>query len=165
MLLGPANLIDPRYSVPDAHYRIHRGQAFSTHHNNASIADGVAMLIHMNTGATAPHMTVDASAKFDFDFEIIESPSAVSGGSPSVAYNRFRSSPKTSATSLTLDPATVTGGTIISSDTVSDGQKLGGSVDFGNEWILIPGTDYVFRLTSRANGNRAHINLTWYEPF
>lgn len=149
--------------VPSGRYRIHQGQAFSTHHNNSSFQDGEIISIKMNTGASEVHISVDASGKFDFDFEILEE-STSSGGTAEVPFNRLRTSPTTSGTTLFIDPTIITEGTIISSDVVSEGQKLGGSVDFGAEWILKTGTEYIFRLTSRANSNKAHINLTWYEP-
>lgn len=149
--------------IPGLHYRVHEGQAFSTHNNATALADGETINIHIYTGAISPHITMDVHGKFDFDFELLEAPT-VAGGTPSEAYNKNRVSANTSALTLTNDVTVVADGLIINSDSISDGQRIGGHLQVDSEWILKASTDYVFRFTSRANSNRAHINLTWYEP-
>lgn len=150
--------------VPSNHYRIHAGESFSSHLNGSDLANDAEINFLMQTNATAPHIVFDVSGKFDYDFEVLEAPT-FSGGSSYPSYNRKRSE-TSSATSTLLEGVTFTAdGTIISSDTVSGGQKMGGTAQFSNEWILKPSTAYGFRLTSRTNSNRVHLNILWYEPF
>jgi|14BtaG_2_1085337.scaffolds.fasta_scaffold41951_2 hypothetical protein len=150
--------------VPDSHYRIHQGQAYSSHLNEANLSNGSVINFLMQTNGTSPHITFDVSGKFDYDFEVLEAPS-YTGGSAYPSYNRRRSSTNV-ATATLLEGVTFTAdGTIISSDTVAGGQKMGGTAEFDNEWILKPSTNYGFRLTSRANSNRVHLNILWYEPY
>lgn len=149
--------------LPELHYRTHAGQTFSSHHNSSNLAEGLVLSVKLTTGAISPHMIFNISGKLDYDFEILEAPSST-GGTAHVAYNRNRPSATTSTGTLVLDPSISADGTVISSNAMGEGQKFGGQISVDNEWILSASTDYIFRLTSRANNNRVHINLTWYEP-
>lgn len=148
---------------PDLHHRIHQGEAFMTHHNSSILAGGATINIHFVTAETSPpHIIFDVSGKFDFDFDILEGVT-VTGGTSAPSYNKLRSSTKVSGSTIKTDVTITDEGTNISANTISEGQKYGGAVSEFAEIILKPSTEYVFRFTSRANSNRAHINLTWYE--
>lgn len=149
--------------TPGPHYRIHQGEAFSAYHNNGNLASGSYINVEMRTGDIPPHIIMDVSGKFDYDLDILEEPTS-SGGNLLDSYNRSRYNTLTPGTTLLSDSTITNDGTIIFSDFMSQGQKSGGSLSFHDEWILKPSTKYIFRLTSRDNSNRVHINLTWYEP-
>lgn len=161
-------------TIDTAHDRTHRGQTFAAYNNSASLANGSAINIYFETGASsAPHLIIDVHAKFDYDFEILEAPTVTSStGTDQIIYNKNRQSATTSLLtsndstlgSCSVDVTVTADGTQISHDTVSSGHKMGGNATYDDEWVLDVSTKYVFRLTSRANSNRAHINLNWYEP-
>lgn len=158
------------------HELIHEGKSFLAYHNNLSLASGSTINIYLETSASpgsAPHMIADTSGSGAYDFEILEAPTvtALSGTAQDV-YNKNRQSATTStvsdndgtSNSVSTDVTTTADGTVIFFDTLSLGNKQGGQKDYDRELILAPSTEYVFRLTSRENGNRVHINLSWYEP-
>ena len=60
--------------IPDNHYRIHQGQAYSSHLNSSDLSNGSNVNFLMETNGTAPHIVFDVSGKFDYDFEVMESP-------------------------------------------------------------------------------------------
>lgn len=145
------------------HYWIHEGQAFMIHNNNSNLADGAQINIMLRTGSIVCHVLEEITGKFDYDFDILENPT-FSGGTPIEALNRNRSSENQSTAELSTDVTITDNGTVLTSNAMGEGQKQGGGLSFVNELILKPYTEYIFRFTSRANSNRAHINLTWYEP-
>ena len=149
--------------IDTGHKRTHLGQAFATHHNSSNLADGSNINVQFETGAVAPHLIMHISGKFDHDFDVLESPST-SAGTAHVAYNKNRTSATTSTITVKTDVTISADGTNIAQNVVGEGQRMGGATDFEQEWILKASTTYVFRLTSRANSNRVHINLAWYEP-
>lgn len=152
-----------REFVPSSHYRIHQGQAYSTHLNNSNLPLDSEINLAMQTGEKSVHIIFDVSGKFDYDFDVFEEPT-FTGGASQPSYNRNRVSSSISTATLLNGVNITDNGLNISRDVVSGGQKIGGNLAFGNEWVLNPSTSYVFKLTSRANSNRVHLNLFWYEP-
>lgn len=145
------------------HEQVHLGRAFMTYHNDSSMATNDTINMKISTGANQTHLVFDVHGKFDFEFKCYEDPTSGAGTSATIL-NKNRTSLNTSSNTATTDVPSISGGTIILHDLVSEGQKAGGNVDFYRELILKPSTDYIFELTSLSSNNIAHINLDWYEP-
>jgi hypothetical protein len=157
---------------------IHDGKGFLAFNNNSSLASGSSINIYLETSAVAgssPHLTIDTSGSDVYDFEFLEGPTVTSAtGTSTEIFNKNRQSGNTStvkdneaipaSNKISTDVTVTADGKIISRDTISTGSKQGGLIHFNREFILKTSTKYVFRLTSRANSNRVHMNLDWYEP-
>lgn len=157
------------------HYLVHQGKSFMAHHNNASLGAGSTINVFMTTPASpVVNMLFNASGSAAFDFEVLEAPTVTSatGTNGHPVYNKDRNS-ATASTVLDnaaspasgvvgIDVTVTADGTIIKKD-VFGSNKGGGDYSLIREVILKSSTDYVFRLTSQAAGNRVHINLDWYE--
>ncbi len=158
-----SSLEGTRTIISSVHSRVHQGQAFMAFANDSTLGNTDTLNIKVTTGTTAPHMVFDVHAKLDFEFKIYEAP-ASSGGTSITAFNKNRVSATTSTLTLVSNTGSISGGTTILHDLISEGHKVGGNVDFDRELILKTSTDYVFEITSLAGSNMGHINLEWYEP-
>ena len=152
-----------RTVISSVHSRVHAGQAFMVYANDSNLGNGSTLNIKLTTGATSPHLIFDVHGKLDFEFKCHEGPTS-SGGSASTIYNKNRASATASTLTAVGNTSSISGGTIIIHDLVSEGHKAGGRVDFERELILKASTDYIFEITSLAGNNLVHINLEWYEP-
>jgi len=159
------------------HENIHDGKTFTAYHNVTGLGNGSSINIYFETSATGgecPHIIFDVHGSDAFDFSLLEGPTVTSNtGSQLNLYNKNRQSIETSSVSdnstspvvnkASSDVTITDDGTVILEDFVSTGHKIGGTVGFDREFILAPSTKYVFRVTARSAGIRAHINLDWYE--
>ena len=170
-------LLSNRVTTEDiAHTKTHEGKAFQAYHNEASLANGSEANIYMMTpsGSSRIHMVYNVYGSAAFDFELLESPTVTSGTGThnQSVFNKNRSSSTSSG--ISSNAATPESGKFsIDVTTTNDGTKV--AIEFlgahkavadysaAREIVLKASTAYVFRVTSRDNLNRVHINLDWYE--
>lgn len=157
------------------HWRIHQGQVFMAFVNESNLANATTLQLYFKTPASpalAPHLIAAINGSENFDFELIEAPTVSGTGTQVEVFNKNRQSSVVSSVLdiestvgyATQDPTTVSGGTVIRSELLGASNKEGQQLSFDGELILKADTNYVFKITSRANNNRVHINLEWYEP-
>ena len=157
------------------HQHGHDGKLFMGFHNSSSLGSGSTINVFLETPASPQcHLLFNVTGSDAFDFEVLEAPTVTSntGAHNKEAFNKNR----TSATASTIqdnatspnagrystDVTVTADGTVLVTD-VFGSNKSGGDYSLIRELILKASTKYVFRLTSRAAGNRVHINLDWYE--
>lgn len=152
------------HTISTNHYRVHEGKMFAAWTNSTALNNGSKVSVRLDTGASqSAHLIMDIHGKFDFEFKLHEGATS-SGGTAQTPVNSNRISTNTAVTTALKDVTGITGGTIISHDVVSGGNKVGSAVNPSSEFILNVSTSYIFELTSLVNANVVHINLEWYEP-
>jgi hypothetical protein len=142
--------------------------------SNCATADGAAlgddanldMIVEVPAGSS-PHMNWRLWCEGPAQMYVYEAPS-YSGGSAVPSYNLDRDDGRTSALVLKQGVTVTTPGTAI-----INGSWVGSSVAQGSipasrkgpqDMILKPGTNYLFRITSRGLDQHAEIEMTWFEP-
>lgn len=162
-------------SIDWGHHKTHEGDRYYAGYST-TLADTATITISFRTASSVfPHAIFDANCSGEAYITGYENPTVtVSTGSQLSAFNKNRLSSNTTslleattgsyvAGHLALD-ATVAGGTAIFPEFhFGSGKKIGGSGDFGSEYILKGNEDYALILTSEAAANHCSVSLEWYE--
>lgn len=155
--------------IDHEHHEVHSG---SMYHASVSSADlGAETGDHIQISFTTPpgnvefHMVPDAYGSGEVLFTIREAPTGGNVGTTALtAYNKNRSSIKTTSATTIYQATTVgTGGIVIANIYLGAGNnKVAGSNRAMSEWLLKAETTYTFRVYATA-GNTAYLTLDWYE--
>ena len=172
---------DPLFKAPISinieHHEIHEGSMYSVFVHDTAIANTETVEILLQAPAVASpqkrvHMIVEHEASTAHTFTILEGATYSSGGTVIGTANRFRGSVKTSAMQAAYSGipggSIVTGGSPVTlwSALHGSGKTVGGGSRGTEEWILEPGEEYLFQITSAGGGGsscNAWIGLVWYE--
>jgi hypothetical protein len=170
--IGPG---DPISNVPVVieyeHHQVHEGEQHGYSNLTSSLASGSSKDFRINVPAAldtvyeAPHMVFEVITSLEAEAYIYEGMTytAGNGGTERTSYNRNRLGvPATAATKIFEDPTPATTGTNLWIGLTGSANRAGASGRSLTEWILKPG-DYLFRVTSRANGCKILVRFEWYE--
>ncbi len=165
------------------HHEAHGGSAFKAWGADSAMSNNETIIIVFKTGPIPGdgkkklgHVVSNWSSKSAATFELIEGCSwdAASGTAFSI-YNRNRNSDKESIflhnksgsfvaeNKFLLNPANLTGGTVIDFDQALISRGMGHNSRDDEEEILEANQTYAYRVTANANGNAAILRLSWYE--
>lgn len=169
----PAERITRAVPTTDAnHGQVHAGNAYSVFVRIASLASGSTAdfsltipseaYVHFQTAS----LTGDGSA----DLDVYEGSTITKGAavmSPKNR-NRFRADALGLSSVLTFSNVTAvtTLGTVVDGDSLYGGNSRAavGRLSDENEWVLLDGVEYLFRVTGRAaTGFNGTLRLFWYE--
>lgn len=162
------------------HHKIHEKAAFATVIVNESMGADEELVAAFKTpvGLKQPHLTYEFMCLVDGHIDVIEGATwDAETGTLVPVLNRFRETVPTSSiilensgqeaftasNAIIQDPDNVAGaGTpaVHSFGVKNFATSQGGSRD---EWILMPDTQYVIRLTAGSAANKGQIILKWYE--
>lgn len=136
------------------HLLVHQGLMFHAGHYVASLANGAALDLRIETGATSVHMVSRATCGGDALHILGEDATTTANGTLVPAYQMRRSGSQGTSPLTIHHTPTVTGvGTALFTELVpggSGGQTPGGSARLGTEWVLKPASIYLLRLTNLA---------------
>jgi hypothetical protein len=162
-------------TVIDAEHRlVHEGLLYSSDPIATGVANnGSADYLMTVPEGVFPHVRVAKWSSSDGPGQVYvyEETVVSANGTEENTFNRNRNSSNNSASQLYRGPTISTLGTLISTafiPAVSSGFFAGAAAVFGDdpgeEWVLKPGSNYLFRFTN-TSGGAVTINLTlsWYE--
>lgn len=166
--------VHARTTIESTHRMIHDGFSFHATHRAATLADTASFdVLIAVSAATFSHWNglLYSLSDSPCDIETYEGTTTSADGTVITPYNRNRNSSNTPGAVLTHTPTITDLGTKIHDRFVPDQGGTGindvGAIspNFGEEWITIPSTKYLMRLT---NNSGAAITFTlealWYEP-
>lgn len=152
------------------HHEIHEGELYHVSYKSpdaAPVADNGTVTFLITTGTKYCHLIPLPAAGGDAEYEFLEG-TTYTGGTGMVVRKKYRSLGDGDNTAVVRRDVTVTGaGTLLENDFLPGGRggnAIGSVGGQRSEWILIPSTNYLCRLTNRA-GNVQPMSLTieWYE--
>jgi hypothetical protein len=154
-------------TIDTFHQETHAGEAFIISLMQLAVADDANVDLFIAVGDKELHMTFSGGAAGDAHAFLYEGSTHTSGGTPVVAYNRYRSSTVTSTATFTAGGVNVPGATAIISQYVPGGSKnqaTGGDAGEREEIILAANTNYLARITNKSGGNDDFsMKMSWYE--
>lgn len=161
--------------ITEEHHLIHEGVMFETCVNDTALGAASTKNIFFTTPNSAKrlHAFWLASASDSAQLEILRGPTVTGGtGSALTIFNLDENSANTSdvfdntgvpVQGQASEDVTITvDGTQIKHAVFAAKNDQGESRGL-RERILLPNTDYVFRLTSNAANNRVQLDVVWYE--
>ena len=159
----------PLITVDVNHHRLHEGNAYFLYENRKNGTplldnDSIDFVIASASGVSM-HMTFGAVCGGDAELFLYEGATAT-GGTSKTAIKRNRTSSKTSSTAALLDPTVSATGTEIFAELLAGGirKKAGGGAGGSLEYILLPLTNYLIRLTNVSGASQyATLEVEWYE--
>lgn len=147
--------------VENVQNHIHDGDMFRA---NAVFSLGVAGTKYalLRTGALPVHIYGEITASGESTMEFFESPTTTADGTPVPVLNKNRNSSNTTEV-LVFDAPTVTlTGTLIDPFLMTGSINAGGKDRNQNEWLVLPNTDYLVKITAIAASTYA-MKIDWYE--
>ena len=153
--------------VDSVHHEVHEGEMMHVSYGVSNLANNASLDVLLTTGVSEVHTVIRYAAGGDANIYLYESPT-VANGTALTVYNMTRNNSRTAATVAKHTPTvSATGSTALISEFLpggSGGQAGGGSVRLGTEWILLPSTNYLIRITNLAAGiQQASIAVEFYE--
>jgi hypothetical protein len=122
----------------------------------------------MTTGAKYCHIAARAAMGGDAEGQMYEG-STLTGGTATPIRNKNRALQgiELPTASVVRDPTVNAAGLLLEDEFLPGGsgpQAVGGAATQRAEWVLKPGTVYLFIMTNRAGNNQpASLALEWYE--
>lgn len=148
-----------------SHYRIHTGQSF-TCSEVQDVANSGNFDILLVTGNTTErcHLTYDLSAESEFEFSLYEGITTSALGTSMPVFNRYRSNANVAEAVAYKTPTVTATGTRIRVVHEGAGKFTGGNDRGTHEWIPLPNTKYLFRMTNHTTSNNyMSMKIDWYE--
>lgn len=174
--VGPGDIISNiPVIVPYDHHQIHEGEFYSSYKYTASLASGANSdtrvvvpsinTMGLNPVVMCPHFRFDVVASDIAEIFIYEGATFSNTGSTQAIVNHERNNPNISKMSVWTGVTTATTGSVLLWRGILFGSRTaaGDSDNAINEFVLKSGTEYLFRVTSGAAGNKVLERLNWYE--
>ena len=166
--LDPTTWVIP--TIDYAHYEIHEQNAYDLVYS-ALKADTQTMEVRVgvSTSAKRPHMIVHVASALASTVEVwFNTTKTDVVGNRLTPLNRDQGSSNTSLLTFCHTPGGSQAGNAnilqyIGSASAGGRTDVGGKSGGRNEWKLARGKAYLFKLTSRANGNALTFAFDWYE--
>lgn len=167
---------DPISDVPVViefdHHQVHEGESFGYSNLTASLASGSNKDFRIRPSSDAdtspdeaPHFIFEVVTTLEAEAYLYEDMTYTvgNGGTERTPANRSRVSDGAAVTDLFEDTTPATTGTNLWIGLMGSGNRAGAGSRSLTEWILHPGKDYLFRVASKANGNKVLVRFEWYE--
>ena len=153
------------------HHEVHEGEMFHVSHTNGSVANNASVDVLLVTGADVEsHTSWEVFAGGQVTVYLYEGATTSAAGTALTAYNMRRNSLNAPDATVTHTPTvTATGSVALVNGRILPGgtsptTRVGGGIRSGAEWILLPGTKYLMRITNKSGGTIAiNVALEWYE--
>jgi hypothetical protein len=119
----------------------------------ASLASAATTHVQIKTGSTSC-IIMDwhvSGAGQPLTVEAIENPTVTDGTSPVVAYRTNRQLSGAASTTFFSNPTSISGGTVIFTESIPSEKGTGGSLDSGHVWVLKKNEDYLWKITNTGN--------------
>ena len=150
-----------------AHHEIHDESAFIAHHRFPLVGSGAYAKMYFKSPASGPkcHTVASFSVEGQSEVEIREGATVSLSGTALTAYNRLRKSTVTSGVAARHTPTITASGTRLEAAQYGggDGPRSFGGEGGSNQWVLLSGTVYLFRVISEAASNDIIIDINWDE--
>lgn len=151
--------------------RVNEGVVFQADRVVEGVADNGAtdMLLRPPSDMIPPHSIFTVAASGEVRIDLYEDVTFSAAGSAVAAANRNRTSANTAALVVNADPTVTDLGTLVATSLIPSGGfpffTIGGLTQTLAEWILNPGSVYLFR-TTNLSGAAADVfmGFDWYEP-
>lgn len=148
------------------HRQVHLGQLFEAYVYNEALNNNSSLTTLVSTTDKSVHMRFQASATGESKIILRKDVVVDSLGTEVFAVNKNLGSNNPSPCRI-YTGATFTSSTIISEDIIvggRGGQAVGSNLEgFADEWVLVPGNDYLFTLTNESGQTRkAVVHLSFY---
>ena len=159
----------PVNSIDYVHAQTHAGRYFSGAYYNATVANGANHDVLIQTGVQSFHMRLECTASGDSTVRLYEGTTFSAAGTAVTMSNHNRTSAKSFVGTVTGGPTITTTGTQINGTEYAAGgtknQSVGGSGGFTSEFILLPSTAYLVRLTNDSGATaKMNTSIYGYEP-
>jgi hypothetical protein len=166
---------DPISDIPVViqydHHQVHEGESHEYCYLAASVGLNANLDYRLNVpdGLTptirTPHLIMEVVTTAEAEVYLFEDMTFTvgNGGTLQTSYNRNRNSATTPGMTIYLTPTPATTGTNIWIGLTGSGKSVGSGDRANLEWDLKPNANYLFRVTSRAAGNKILVRLLWYE--
>ncbi len=149
------------------HEQIHEGNTFSATFFQESVADDGTIDIAVQTGVKELHFIFALQSDGNSVTRLYEGTDFSGDGTPQPIHNKKRSSPTITSVAITIDPTVNNVGTLLAEVFIAGGtggNATGAVSGPRNEWILLPNTKYLFRMTNIAGGAKTlGACVEWYE--
>ena len=168
---NPVSTTNPAFveSIDYVHAQTHAGRFFSGSVYNSAVSNGANVDMLVQTGVQSFHAQFECSSVGDATVRIYEGATFSGAGTGVTMSNHNRASVKTFVGTVTHTPTVTTTGTQINGTGLipagTKQQATGAAFSFGNEFILLPSTNYLIRLTNDSGSTtKMHIGIMGYEP-
>lgn len=172
---GPTDPISdvPVYIDYD-HHQIHEGETFRWS-NYATVGNGTSKDFRLSVPnitvpsgvpvvARMPHFRFEVVSSDSTDIFIYETPTFSGSGTLGTPVALERNGTYSAQLAIYSDPTAGTVGNLIWRGMLTTTKNSGGGINISeNEFILKNNTEYLFRVTSGANGNKILTRFVWYE--
>ena len=153
--------------IQEPHRLAHDGMVFSSTGKATGLANAGVFEFTLSTGNSYPHLNKMRLSFGAGDIDVLSFKNATwsSAGTPLVPVNTNLNSSNTPVMSMAYNPTLLTDGTEVHTmwappTATGVGQSQSGlaNLDAGEEWILAPNTQYLFRIT---NNSGVTIDMAW----
>jgi hypothetical protein len=149
-----------------AHHEIHAGSHFFTG-SHLELGNGAThdILFVTPDNAKLSHMTFTLSTAIGAVFTYYEEVVATGNGTPLIVVDRNRNTKNVAGTTFFHSPTGLSNLTeIIGDGAIGAGRTAGGTIRDSNEFVLVPNTKYLIRLTNtETTANEFDWFFDWYE--
>lgn len=152
--------------VDSAHHEQHEGMGFSFTDASTSLGAAGVRNILVIVGVGAVHFVPRVDASLSGLWTLYEAPTCAANGTGVTVRNRFLGSANASTTTVFHTPTCAADGTPLEWGQVGGGgssNRIGAQTGSRYEWILQPGTKYLFRFVADANSTRTIMGGEWYQ--
>ncbi len=144
------------------HHLLHGGLLHNVT-NGVTLANTVVYEYLIQTGSTPVHFLFNVESSGEANLMIYEGTTFSGAGTAVTTVNMNRTSALTLGLTLTHTPTLTSDEALIATHHFGAGKKVGGGAMAASEFILAASEDYLFRITSEADGNDIDIELLLYE--
>lgn len=156
-------------TIAYAHHEVHEGNLYSVSYKSpdaSPIADNGTIILTLTTGAKYCHVQAYGAMGGDAEGEFCEAVD-ITGGTQMAERNHNRPSSKTATAAVLRDPTVNDAGVLLEHLFMPGGTRqfaVGSTGSQRTEWICLPNTTYMMRLTNRSGGAQpGSIGVVWYE--
>ena len=166
MTLPTAITPSPRVDLP--HHRIHEGRYFAVTTTATGLPVGIPkdyMIISPPITISIAHVIIIVTSFPGVKFELFEGAIVSNNGIPLPSFNQDRANPAAATGFAFEDPTIVSTGTLIFSQIIgsaTEGGTGGNSNRDEEEFLFIPLTNYILRITPSANGTLLSVQMRAY---
>lgn len=158
-------ITNARVSIDQEHYQLHKSRCFETFDQQTITGSNTFdyLLITPSTAGLHCHLVMSVEADAKCFISLYEGTTVSANGTALATFNNFRDSASVAGMLVYTAPTITAIGTQIDLHMTGSGEKAGGQVRVGDEWILKNNAKYTVRVTAGGTGCIAVTALHWYE--
>lgn len=158
-------ITNSRTAIDIEHYQLHKSRCFETFDQQTITGSNTFdyLLITPATAGLHCHLVMSVEADAKCFISLYEGTTVSANGTSLSTFNNSRDSASVAGMLVYTAPTVTSIGTQIDLHMTGPGERAGGQLRAGDEWILKNNSKYVVRVTAGGTGCIAVLSLHWYE--